>query len=401
MTTRPSSDLTNWASGGEIIEPSAPEMAAGFLPEDRLPSQWLNFFLSNLALWAGYLDTEKLRAVTHTDASIPVFGVASGSSAHDHPGSSSNRWKLILRAPLSDSTYIRFYAGEGSPGDLSQWCITSNASYDPAPTSGTGQKWSRDSTSKEANLLRCVSGELHWYGRAAGSGVFLDSDWAASGRGNLIVGDTVSSKALAITNTITAGTSITAGTTVTASDLVATDDLSVGDDVTIGGSVDITVDLTVGDDIDVGDNYLYTVPKSRSTIVPLTSAYGITFKNFEGELITQSNVDVYTWTLRLPTGAVLNTVQLQYVKTNTDDVHFYAVRKHSFGWGGTPTLPTIVQLDNALNSSGAGNYTISTSFGGLTVTNAEEYEVVLTVGANGDKVYGLHVNWTDPGPRCH
>jgi hypothetical protein len=81
-------------------------------------------------------------------------------------------------------------------------------------------------------------------------------------------------------------------------------------------------------------------------------------------------------------------------------VHLYAVRKHSTNWS-TPTVYTSQQLDDELNGSGSGTYAITADFGGLTVNNSEEYEVTVTVGASGDSIHQLRVNWIDPGPRNH
>lgn len=383
MTTRPSSDLTTWATSGTIVEPSSPEKAAGFDPGDRPPAQWLNFFLSNLALWASYLDTEKLRSVTHTDASIPVFGTP--SSAHDHPGSSSNRWKLILKLALSDGTFARFYAGEGDFGDRSQWCIASNAVYDPSPTSGTGQKWSKDNTGKESNLIRCQAGELHWYGRQPGAGVWADTEWDDQQRGTLFVGDTIFTKDLSASGDVSATDDITAG-----------DQVNAGGDMNVGNDINITHACRVHDSIHVDDDFLYSSAKSRQTIVPLCSAHGDTFKNFEGALIMGGS-DVVNFPIHLPSGAVLNSVDIMYEKTTADTLDVFTVRKHGMNWS-TPTAPTCTQQAHG-TSNATGLISFNMIFGSITVSSDEDYELTIQDAHSGDSLHAVRVNWTDPGPR--
>lgn len=122
------------------------------------------------------------------DDSHPVRKVT--KTAADHPSSAGNKWKLIDRLTLANGRIVRYFSGAGA---TSNWCITHNASWDPA--SGA-QTWSKDNTASESNILRCVEGELHYYGRNSGAGTWTDSQWDAQQRGVLYVGDTVAAKLL-------------------------------------------------------------------------------------------------------------------------------------------------------------------------------------------------------------
>lgn len=307
-------------------------------------------------------------------------------SAHDHPGSSSNRWKLITELTMSDGIHVREYSGEGDFVTGAAWCRTVNASWDPA--SGA-QTWTKDNVTKESSLHRIEYGEMFFYGRAAGAGTWTDtSGWSSPGRGNLFVGDTVTAK------------NLTASQTVTSQNIHATSGAQIDGSLNVNGPIDSGGDIFASDDIIATDEFQYGPAKARVTALPLTSAYGAAFKNFQTYLLMTGS-DVVTWPIKLPHGAVLNSVDVMYTKTGGSTVSTFTVRKHSINWSGSGTPPTCTQIATTVEGGGAGNYVLSTSFGGLTVSKDEDYEFIVQDGNNNDQIHCLRLHWQDPGPRNH
>jgi hypothetical protein len=215
---------------------------------------------------------------------------------------------------------------------------------------------------------------LHWYGRATGTGHFTDDDWALSNRGNLKVGDTIS-----------------------CGDLHTTDDIQVGDRIDAAGDIAAGNDLTAVQFARIGGEYRYTSAKARNTIIPLASAYGAVFKNFQSYLVMGGS-DTVSIAVKLPHGAILNSVDVMYSKAGTASVDVYAVRRSGANWT-TATPPTNTQVGHTFSTAGIGNYVINVPFGGLTISKDEDYEVVVSDGDSGDHLHGFRVNWTDPGPQ--
>lgn len=307
------------------------------------------------------------------------------SSAHNHPGSSSNRWKLITDLTMSDGIHVREYSGEGDFVDGSAWCRTINASWDPA--SGA-QNWTKDNVSKESSLLRLEYGEMFFYGRQAAAGTWNDNQWDDQQRGNLFVGDTVTAK------------NLTASAILTGQTLHTTSSAQIDGPLNVNGPIDSGGDIFASDDIIATDEFQYGPPKTRLTLLPLAAAYGNAFKNFQSYLVMTGS-DVVTWAIKLPHGAVLNSVDVMYTKTGGSSVQTFTVRKHSISWSGSGTPPTCTQIATTTESGGAGNYVINTSFGGLTISKDEDYEFIVQDGNNNDQIHCVRLHWTDPGPRNH
>lgn len=259
------------------------------------------------------------------DDANPVRKVT--KSAHDHPSSGSNKWKLIDRLTCSNGLVVRTFSGEGADAN---WCITYNAKWDPA--SG-GQNWSKDNNSFEANLLRCVDGELHWYGRTGG-GTWLDTEWDDQNRGVLYVGDSIAA----------------------------------------------------GSHISAGGDFKYTPARTRSSII---RAVTDTLAPGQG----------HAYIIDKPPGATLGTLDAKVNCTGDTVATVYAIRKHTYGWG-TPSNPATDIVDTGTPSSGTGVLEVHADFGGITVSEDEDY--YLSIQATGSTgtcvVLGLQVNWTDPGP---
>lgn len=99
-----------------------------------------------------------------------------------------NVWRNELEYKINNSLFVRMYSGNGIPGaGGGMWIITWNARWQP----GTGeQMWTKDDPGRESNMLRCIDGELHFYGKGAGGASWGVTGWD-TGRGILKVGDTL------------------------------------------------------------------------------------------------------------------------------------------------------------------------------------------------------------------
>jgi hypothetical protein len=397
MTARPTSDLTQWGTSATITQPSAPEVATGFVPNDKVPAQWFNYFLNNLAKWSSYLDTEKLRSIVHTDSGIPVIGVPTGSSAHDHPGNTANRWKLVLRVPLSVGGYTRLYVGEGAVNDLSAWCVTVNASWNPANSGAGGQNWVKDDTSKESSLLRCYFGGLQFYGRIAGAGSWGDTAWDA-GRGTLSVGYAIAATTISTTAALTVGN----GMTVTGT-------AHFNNAVDVGGGLDVEggdFRVILGN-CAVKGNYTYYGSAPLREIVG-TMAGGDCINNFEyvGATETISTTGdagsaIYTKPIYLPTGALIHEVLVQGHR-NTSTLLVKLNRWVQSDWAAAPAAGQSFNIGQTSISS-TTLATTTAACGDYPVNNAvEAYTLQVTCStssATGDVMERYKIRFYDPGPR--
>lgn len=154
----------------------------------------------------------------------------------------------------------------------------------------------------------------------------------------------------------------------------------------------------------------YITPPSRTVLIPLSAGYatsgttnGSQFANFTdnfGQLIVQ---------LRLPQGAIVTQVRAKVDPgaaraTSTDRIRLLVQRfLPDVSGTSTPSPSTIADQ----RDDGTGNVqTITASGLSETIDNGTTvYSVGITAGndaaTNNDRLYGIEVTYTDPGPRNH
>lgn len=62
------SDTPNWSTSGTKTEPSAPKQAQGWLVGEKVPAQWLNWWMNLVYQWIVYLKNLSSEAFTWTAA---------------------------------------------------------------------------------------------------------------------------------------------------------------------------------------------------------------------------------------------------------------------------------------------------------------------------------------------
>lgn len=364
------------------VEPPDAKKAAGWVPAEQPPSSWFNWWKNLVGLWVRWLeeraDTNAADIVTvqgnvddvaadlasldaHAakfdepntweftqtfdidQADDPMF--RSTKHAGNHGGSSGNVWKVQHTWLLTDGTNARVYSGAG--GGSGNWCLTTNALWDPGVA---GQVWSKDDDLIESNVLRCFNGELHFYGKAPGGGTWGPGAWDTA-RGVARVGDEVHAKGFQAASS--------------------------------------------------GFNY---EPAVTHWVEAVPSGGYNTF--FNSRRLAPGE-DVQYFFPRLPTGAWIGQVNVKVERFAGNDYEIYAniTTVKNFTDETTPGA-TMSSLDSDLVSGATPkveNHLLS--YGGLTVDN--EFKVYWVrifnkLGATSDlEVYGVQLGFTDPGPRNH
>jgi hypothetical protein len=326
----------DWATDGlNTLEPPAGKVAAGWVPGEQPPSGWFNWWKHLVGEWTRWLDAEVVSLTGRVDVLEPAVDALEADMAAAEA--------TLANAALVNAANV-FTLGQTMPG----LTVTDDASV--------------------TDLL--TTGRL----RVTGAGVSVDIDHDANVNENLVVGD-----------------DLTVGGTV---DVVST--------ITSGGTIHGR-DLRADDDCIVVNEYQYDVPWARSTIIPISSASGV-----HGAVVQKINgggieftgaAQVVSFPIKLPHGAVLNTVQVLYEKVSLATASFWGYRHHSMNWT-TPTAPTF-QVRATVTTSTNGLQVVLLDFTGLTVDGAEDYEIVISSGAAVEKIHAVRVNWIDPGPRNH
>lgn len=361
MTARPSTSL-DW--GGTAIEPTSGQKAAGFDPEDRLPAQWLNFFLQNLEQWAEYLDTEKLPDIVQADADSPLLG--SSSTPNDHPSSGSNIWKLWLEMTANDGRKARLYIGDGANGD--GWAVTWNARWDAA--SGT-QKWFNDNSLSASSMLLCRGESLIWLGRALGDvDGWTQAEWEEA-RGQVEINDLLA-------------VDVTASGTVAATGAITGASAAISGDVVAGGDFEYSsppvvrkrLDIFTGHNLGVSSGSYVNMPPGSAILIPVPVSAGATMG--EVRVLGQS-------------ASVSITVDISLI------------RRHGGSLSVTlPSLPTRTIVDTASPLYGPLGSNDDCDWGALATFAGETYYVeIATPGGNADdfELYAIDVEITYPTNR--
>lgn len=365
--TRPTSNL-DW--GGSQVEPSGGEKTAGFAFEDQPPAEWFNWLLGNVDQWIKYLDAEKLLDVEQDSADVPI--IATTNVATDHPGSSSNKWKLFFRMYLPDGTKVRFYAGNGVDGN---WAITTNAAWQPA---NANQNWISDASGQGSRILRDQDDGLHLYGKAPTASSWEDDEWDTA-LGTLFIGD----------------------------------DVHAGDKLTCGGNAEVTGNALIGGEA-FADAYRYNSPlPTRSVLVPILDAQRVNNAAVSADTTgwdvsaavsrlqalsagTSCYVPISRW---LPNGATLNSIDVLVDQATSAGIVCTAQKvSHNFASPGLTT--TSIGTATGNSSTGLKVITIS-SIAHTVASDADTLHVLLTSGAIADRVHAIRLNYTDPGPRNH
>lgn len=256
-----------------------------------------------------------------------------------------NIWKLQLKLKQNDGTYTRLYSGSGIEGN---WALTSNAKWDPSG----GQQWSKDDTGKESNVLRCFSGELHFYGKAPGTGSWGPTGWDTH-RGVVRIGD----------------------------------ELHAGN---------ISVDVSG----------LYKYESAPTRWVQLQPEGGFDGSSYQSRVIDPGKAGIYR--VRVPHGAVIGQFNIKVEEFNgvKYTIRCYIQSGIDFSNTSTPVTAltgTEVVVTNGGSPPGIKNYIVN--FPSLTVDNETKvYWVRVAVDATSPEWLPLHaaqLSFTDPGPRNH
>lgn len=304
-------------------------------------TNYLNLRTAKLA--AANTFTAAPQTIDVNAADVPAIRVT--KTAHDHPSFGTNKWKVVGSWQLSDARWVRLFSGEGTD---SAWAITLNAKWDPS----SSQAWEKDFTASESNMLRCVYGELHWYGRGVGVGTWTDAQWDDQARGNVLIGDTLSAK------------------TVQASD-----------------------------DVKAADQFLYVTPRVVQVELSPEDGYHTSLSHK-----SLGNNQTAWFQIRVPQGVALGTVRIKANEATTAVIDYELYRTHGIDHS-TAGLPTHTIVDSLhVSPPGAGGvFNRTLSFGGLNVDNTDErYWIRIyndTAGAGDVDVYAVQLEWTDNGPR--
>lgn len=293
------------------------------------------------------------RAVTDADASQPIFGCTADSQ--DHPSSGANRWKLILRAPAADGTFVRLYAGDGTNGNF---CLTTNALW--APASGS-QTWSRDNNAQEANRLLCTDGTLSWHGKAAAGTAWADGAWDLA-RGVMAVGD----------------------------------GLSVGGDALIGGTLGAGDIETTGSVISSG-GFLYPAPITTSRGVPLSTFQGNGNLTTFGQDLSIPIAGIAVFPLVVPAGATSAIVR---IKIAAGAAYTITTRKLAAPNFSTTATPAFTTIDTETGSAPGAVTNLSLDLTG-TINPVECWQLAVSNddGAATLGVKAIQLTWSDNGPQ--
>ncbi len=211
-----------------------------------------------------------------------------------------------------------------------------------------------------------------------------------------------------------------AGSTTVAADLTVGDDLVVTGDATIPtilGSINVANDIVVGDDIDAGgdiyaaddviagDEFQYATPPTRTVFLKLFDSFGEGSLDFGGgtnHVLLATGGQVHVWPISLPEGAVLSAVEALVQKPGTGTTNLRVYRKATYDWSNPVSAQPSDTQQGIAGVSTAGDWAVAVTGLALTANNGtNEVFAHITAGDAGDRVYGLRVTFTDPGPRNH
>lgn len=290
--------------------------------------------------------TVNQQEVSNNDPSTPAWKVTKDAGSS---GDAVNYFKNIGEYKIANmSGKWRFYSGRTT--GPAHAAVTCNAAWDT-----TNHRWFADDTGFDSIALLFEQGTgMRLSRRAAGAGTW--TDWSAQTSGSFVA----------------------------------------------QGDVACNGDLITASKVKAATAFEYLAGLGRSTVLPVTSVGG----NISGSLIDfasgaliKAASDAALWTISLPNGAALASVDVLINKAGTTVSNFYGEEKSGLNWS-VANVGSYTQL-NTQTSTTSGLQIKTVAFGGLTVDNTHAYVVRVNGGDNTDAIHALRVNWTDPGPRNH
>lgn len=290
--------------------------------------------------------TASQQEVSVNDPSMPAWIVNKDAGSS---GDVANFFKNIGEYKIAGmSGKWRLYSGRTS--GPAHAIITVNAAWDT-----TNHRWFADDTAFDSIGLLFEQGTgMRLSRRAAGAGTW--TDWSAQTSGSFVA----------------------------------------------QGDVACNGDLITASKVKAATAFEYVTPPVRATVLPVTSvAGGITGSIFDfatGALVKAAS-DTGLWTIRIPHGSTLTSVDIMINKAGATASNFYAEQKSGLNWSSV-NAGSYTQLSTQ-SSTSSGLQIKTVSFGGLTVDSTRAYAVRVSGGDNSDFIHALRINWTDPGPRNH
>lgn len=276
--------------------------------------------------------------VDSVGASAAALTVFTSPDDDPNPG---NRWKKVIQA-LVGGELCDAMMWSGIPSHDGQLLFTINARWDAAT-----QRWiQQTNTLHSFALILSYTGVSTFSRKDSGSGPW--ASWPVTGT-----------------------TEVRAGT-VTATDLV------IG-----GGAIS------------------YATPRVRTTAIALSRFVGpdIFFSTFGQTGIALASTEIVVCDLRMRALAVLNQVQVLVEPAAAGIMTLRAHHRGTQDWT-TPNQTAGTLVSSAPSDGTANKQVLTVDFGGLTVSEDEDYWITLQGGNANDKLYAARlVNWSDAGPR--
>lgn len=211
---------------------------------------------------------------------------------------------------------------------------------------------------------------------------------------------------------------------------IVDDDLSVTGDVNVDGdvtaenihavdaitahTVDATADIYAGDDVIAEGEFQYGAVVAghlpiRTKILPLFDSFGNGVFDLAGSvpanthhILLATNGDVHLWPISLPFGATVTRVELVMYKPGAGpNTTMRIVRKQGYDWTNPVTaMPNDAIISTTIVSTG-GDQMIDSGVLSQVIDNTQIQLFVTITAEAGDRVYGIRVTFSDPGPRNH
>lgn len=293
-----------------------------------------------------------------TDANTAQFGVNVLPSDDPYAGAGApNKWKHVFffKYKLNGGYLQLWTGGDDTKGNFA---LTLNALW----TVST-QQWTQRASgpTRPSYALLFFEDKIRFAYKAAGAGAW--TDWTTN-TSNVEVGNLFASQDVSVSGNVE---------TVTA---------------TVHGTVSADGNLVSGGEFKYG-NSSGPALRSRTTPIPI---------HYQDSVITHGNSGFYS--IVKPVGSHLGQVDVKVLHSDgVVTAGISVIRTHTFNFG-SGGVPTSVFVDSDTTSAGAGVANMNADFGGLIVSDAEEYWLSIGAsGASGDvTVLGARITWQDPGP---
>jgi len=415
MATRPTANTPRFSTSGTNTEPSSGKKAAGWLPNERVPAQWLNWLTWSAGEWIDYAArvfsgeavTDLAINAANPSATTPVIDVTTNADG------ASTQYKLLFRFSLGTTRHVHLYVG--SSGSTRRWVIVQNARWN-------GTQWASEDTSGPSAGIALRGGslsdvlDLMWH--AAGTATWTDGNWSSGGFGALSATSLhVTGTGPGVTTTLDGPVTITGTAKLTANDIDADNvvaaamrstSIVIAQDMRVQGAT-----LELYPSVDIVHTVVSGQP-NRLVQLPLLSGdelggdIGVGYDVFAGYLATVPGADrFFEYPVHIPRGCTSWNVHVLQMSPDSGHANGFVVLKLARDFDAPNSTPPIYENIGTRN---AGTFDAAKAIpisllSPITETfdpSAYSYIVRVTIKGNvagTNRLYGVRLTFADPGPR--